>query len=263
MKRYYSLYQNTDTKTVDIYIYGDITSWEWSESDVSSYTLSRELQSLGEEIECINVYINSYGGEVSEGIAIHNMLKRHKAKVTTYIDSFACSIATVIFAAGNERIVYNTSLGFYHNAWTYKAGNANELRKEADDLEKITQSSINAYMDCVNINEEKLKEILDGETWLNANEMLNMGFATKVIKAEEVNNVSQSARKSLMQKISEPPKKKLTAKIQIDTDKLDMDKLAENLIQKIQEKQKQDQRVNKPLNMMKAFFNAGKEQQHE
>jgi ATP-dependent Clp protease protease subunit len=259
MKRYYSLYQNVDTKTVDIYIYGDITSWEWSESDVSSYTLSRELQSLGEEIEYINVYINSYGGEVSEGIAIHNMLKRHKAKVTTCIDSFACSIATVIFAAGDERIVYNTSMGFYHNAWTYIGGNANELRKEADDLEKITQASINAYMDCVNINEEKLKKILDGETWLNANEMLEMGFATKVIKAEETNSVSQSARKSLMQKITEQHKND-TIKVQIDVDKLDMEQLAENLIQKLQEKQSQEQTINKPLNMMKAFFNARKEQ---
>lgn len=253
MKRYYSLYQNVDTKTVDIYIYGDITSWEWFESDVSSYTLSRELQSLGEEIEYINVYINSYGGEVSEGIAIHNMLKRHKAKVTTCIDSFACSIATVIFAAGDERIVYNTSMGFYHNAWTYTAGNANDLRKEADDLEKITQASINAYMECVNITLEELKEILDAETWLSADEMVNMGFATKLSKVEESGKASQSARKSLFQKMN--AKKQSFGNLQVN-----VEGIADSIIQKLQQKQTENKPTNKPLNMLMALFNAEKEQ---
>ena len=78
MKRYYSLYQ--ENKTADIYIYGDITSWPWIESDVSSYTLSKELQELDESIENINIYINSYGGEVGEGLAIYNALKGIKQR---------------------------------------------------------------------------------------------------------------------------------------------------------------------------------------
>ena len=120
-KRYYSLYQNTETKTADIYIYGDITSWPWFEGEVSSYTLAKELESL-EDAENINIYINSYGGEVAEGLAIYNALKRHKAKVTTVVDGFACSIASVIFAAGDERIMSNTSLLMIHNAWNIAWG---------------------------------------------------------------------------------------------------------------------------------------------
>lgn len=250
MKRYYSLYQNEEEKTVDIYIYGDITSWEWLESDVSSYTLSKELQELSDDVENINVYINSYGGEVAEGLAIHRMLKRHKAKVTTYGDGFVCSIATVIFAAGDERVVYNTTMGFYHNAWTYTAGNANELRKEADDLEKITQASINAYMDCVNIFEKKLKEILDGETWLSASEMVDMGFATKMAKSEENANASQSARKSLMQRMTKEPSKPIEHVVEIN-----IDGFADKVVQKLKEQFEERPQENKPLNMMRALFN--------
>mgnify|MGYP001251297265 FL=1 len=117
-KRYYSLYQDVENKTADIYIYGDITSWEWLESDVSSYTLSKELQELDENIENINVYISSYGGEVKEGLAIYKALKRHKAKVTTIADGFVCSIASVIYAAGDERIIREIDLLIIHNAWT-------------------------------------------------------------------------------------------------------------------------------------------------
>ena len=84
MRKYYAL--ETSGNEANIYIFGDITSWEWYESDVSSFTLSKELQELGDEVAIINVHINSYGGEVAEGLAIHNMLKNHKAKVKTYCD---------------------------------------------------------------------------------------------------------------------------------------------------------------------------------
>ena len=100
--KYYSL--ATNGKEADVYIFGDITSWEWFDNDVSSYTLSKELQELDKDIETINVHINSYGGEVAEGLAIHNLLKNHKAKVRTYCDGFACSIASVIFMAGDISI---------------------------------------------------------------------------------------------------------------------------------------------------------------
>ena len=103
IKKYYSLVVKEKEKEADIHIYGDIVSWEWFDSDVSSYTLAKEIEGLPEDIEKINVFINSYGGEVAEGLAIYNNLRRHKAKVKTYCDGFACSIASVVFMAGDER----------------------------------------------------------------------------------------------------------------------------------------------------------------
>ena len=106
IKKYYAL--AVKDKEASIYIFGDIVSWELSESDVSSYTLAKEIEGL--DVDTINVYINSYGGEVAEGLAIYNQLRRHKAKVKTYCDGFACSAASVVFMAGDERIMSNAFL---------------------------------------------------------------------------------------------------------------------------------------------------------
>jgi ATP-dependent Clp protease protease subunit len=193
--KYYAL--EISGKEADIYIFGDITSWEWFENDVSSYTLSKELQALDPDIETINVHINSYGGEVAEGLAIYNLLRNHKAKVRTYCDGFACSIASVIFMAGDERIMNNASLLMIHNAWMYTAGNADKLRKDADDLEKITQASIEAYKSHVSITEDELKELLDAETWLLPADALEMGFATSIVGEPVTEKAAASARKAL------------------------------------------------------------------
>ena len=194
MKRYYSLVQNGTTADIDIY--GDITSWPWSESDVSAYNLSKVLAEL-EGVDTINVNINSYGGEVAEGLAIYNALKRHSAKVVTRCDGFACSIASVIFMAGDERIMSDASMLMIHNAWTWASGNAAALRKQAEDLDKITQASKNAYMACVSITEEELTSLMDAETWLPASEAIDMGFASSV-ETYTAENVSQSARESVI-----------------------------------------------------------------
>ena len=204
MKKYYSL--ATENNEASINIYGDITSWEWRESDVSSYTLSKEIEGL--DVDTINVYINSYGGEVAEGLAIYNALKRHKAKIKTFCDGFAASIASVIFMAGDERIMSNASLLFIHNAWTIAEGNANDFRKQAEDLDKITQASINAYMNHVNITKEKLKEMLDNETWISPQDALEMGFATAIVNDNTSKNPNQSIKKKLMQQLVKAQEKK-------------------------------------------------------
>lgn len=198
-KQYYSLVQENNKATLNIY--GDITSWEWYPGDVSSYTLSKQLENI--EADVIHVYINSYGGEVAEGLAIYNSLKRHKAKIITHADGFACSIASVIFMAGDERIMSTASLLMIHNAWTYTSGNANELRKQADDLDVITQASVNAYMAEINISEEELKQLLDDETWLSPQSALEMNFCTSIVNEKDTEKASQSVRKTLSQMILE------------------------------------------------------------
>jgi ATP-dependent Clp protease protease subunit len=198
IKKYYSLAKNGDT--IDVYIYGDITSWPWDESDVSSYGLAKELELT--EAEQINCYINSYGGEVAEGLAIYNQLKRHKAKVTTICDGFACSAASVVFMAGDERIMGEASLLMVHNAWTYTSGNSEELRKQAEDLDIITKASVNAYLSCVNIEEAALKVLLDAETWILPEEAVAMGFATGITKEEAETQASQSVKKNVIETLA-------------------------------------------------------------
>lgn len=194
-KKYFQLVEN-ENKEAELYIYGDITSWPWQESDVSSYTLSRALQSL--DADSVKVYINSYGGEVAEATAIYNQLKNSKAKVTTVCDGFACSAASVIFMAGDERIMNKASRLMIHNAMSGAWGNAQELRKAADDIENINELSITAYMEHVNISQEKLQELMDGESWIKPEDAVEMGFATGIVSNSNTNGPSQSARSAVM-----------------------------------------------------------------
>ena len=224
MNRYYSLAQNGTT--ADITIYGDITSWAWEEmGDTSAVNLSRKLEAL-EGVERINVYINSYGGEVAEGLAIYNALRRHPAQVVTYCDGFACSIASVIFMAGDVRVMNEASLLMIHNAWTHASGNAAELRKCADDLETITDASVAAYMAGVTISEEELRALMDNETWLSPADALAYGFCTELGADTGSNNPSQSARSKVQQMLLDSFMKKKKCKSEeddMDDDKDDPD----------------------------------------
>ena len=176
MKRYYAL--EVENRVADIDIYGDITSWPWVESDVSAYNLSAKLAQL--DVDEINVNINSYGGEVAEGLAIFNALKRHKAKVNTRCDGFACSIASVIFMAGDKRVMNDASLLMIHHAWTYASGDANALRKQAAQL-------------------------MDEETFIDSDAAIEMGFATDVANTES-DKPAQCARALIYQALTDDEK---------------------------------------------------------
>ena len=193
-KQYFQLV--TAGNSAELTIYGDITSWPWLESDVSAHNLSAQLAEI-KNVTNINVYINSYGGEVAEGLAIYNALKRHPAQVTTFCDGFACSIASVIFMAGDERVMSNPSRLMIHDAWTLCSGNADELRKQAEDLDNINNAAVKAYMQNVNISEEELRAKMKAETWLSEEEALEMGFATRIDEAEETDKPAQNAKKRL------------------------------------------------------------------
>lgn len=200
MPKYYALEKKE--QTADLYIFGDISEFPWREKDRDAYSIVKDLQAL--EATELNVHINSYGGDVSEGLAIYNTLKNSPAKVTTYCDGFACSAASVIFMAGDERIMNSASLLMIHNAWSYGYGNANEFRKQAEDLDKITQASINAYMAHVNLTEKELKEKMDAESWITAQEALEDGFATRILE-EDAEGVNQSAFRVIRNKLLAEP----------------------------------------------------------
>lgn len=210
MRRYYSMEQNERKATVTIY--GDITSWPWLNSDVSAYLLSKQIEGL--DVDEIDVFINSYGGEVAEGWAIYNALKRHKAKVHTYVDGFACSIASVIFMAGDIRTMSETSLLMIHQPSIRLNGTAEKLRKEAEVLDTIGELSAAAYKNHVNITDEELKSMLDNETWIAPAKAVTMGFATDVEQGQKTNVASQSAFTSVAERLTQ---KQDTAGVSLET----------------------------------------------
>lgn len=187
-ERFYQLVNQSDQEAT-LYIYGDITSMKWFENDVCVYDLAKEIGELNGKK--LNVRINSYGGEVAEGLAIYNLLKSYGGEVATICDGFACSAASVVFMAGKQRIMPKSSLLLIHNAWTRASGDANDLRKAADDLEKITQPSIDIYSSVSNLSEEEIKKMMDEETWISADEALSYGFATEVTDEEAMQSLEE------------------------------------------------------------------------
>ena len=176
-ERFYQL-TNVSEDSATLYIYGDITSIKWFENDVCVYDLAKEIGDLNGK--ALTVRINSYGGEVAEGLAIYNLLKSYEGEVTTICDGFACSAASVVFMAGTKRIMPRSSLLMIHNAWTWASGDADDLRKAAEDLEKITQPSIEIYTSVSNLDADEIKSMMDAETWIDADEALDFGFATEI-----------------------------------------------------------------------------------
>lgn len=201
-----------DGKSADIFIYGEITKYAWEEyGEVSSVTFKNELDELGDDIEVINLYINSPGGSVFEGVTIHNMLKRHKARIIVYVDGVAASIASVIAMAGDVIKMPKNAMMMIHNAWTFAWGNAKELRKVADDLDRISNSSMQSYLQKAGdkLTEEVLLELLDAETWLSADEAYEYGLCDEVL---ESNNMAASISKDLFAKYKNVPKQLLEGK---------------------------------------------------
>ena len=229
-KKFYNFINNTDN-SANLYIYGTITSWRWDDEDVSADSFKKELEDLG-DIDILNVHINSCGGEVFQGLAIYNLLKQHKATVNVYIDGIAASIASVIAMAGDKIFIPKTALMMIHNCSTWTRGNSKDLRKTADDMDKIMKALKASYMSRIKITEDKLQELLDEESYLTADECIEMGFADIITEniEDNVEMVASTNIYNLVMKLKE--KQKIIDKTQKDS----IEEIAEKVSQNINEK---------------------------
>lgn len=126
------------------------------------------------------VKVHSEGGSVLDGIAIYNAFKEYKGELTFQVDSFAASMASIIITAGSV-VMYENAFLLVHNPWLGIAGDADELRKAAMNLEKFTEVSYAAYEAKTKLPREKIKELMDAETLLTAKEAKELGFCDKII----------------------------------------------------------------------------------
>ena len=172
-----------DDKNAELMLYGDIAESFWGDT-ISAKEVTEYLADL--DVENINVYINSNGGVVDTAIAINNALRRHKAKVTVNIDGIAASAATLITCAGDTVKMPKNALFMIHNPSTIAMGDSEEMRKQADVLEKYKNSIMETYLQKVNIDKEKLSELMDNESWLSAEEALKYGFIDEIIENADI-----------------------------------------------------------------------------
>ena len=169
-------------KEADLLLYGVIGDDGYWDS-VGSKEFAEDLKAI-EDVETINVRINSPGGDVFAGQAIYSTLKRCKAKINVYIDGLAASIASLIAMAGDKVIMPKNSMMMIHKPWTFSAGNANDMRTTADVLDKVEESLIVAYVEKTGLSEDEIKTLLDAETWLTASDALAKGFCDEIEETE-------------------------------------------------------------------------------
>ena len=167
--------------TLDITLYGDI------QGDCGEFKSTTSAEAFKNQIEnfkgnTVNVYINSFGGSVSEGNTIVTMIKRCAAKTIAHVDAFACSAASAIACACDETVMPRNAVMMIHNPQMSAHGNAKELRKAAEALEVITDAFRQVYLEKAGdkLTEAKLIELLDGETYLTAKQAYEFGLCDKV-----------------------------------------------------------------------------------
>lgn len=164
----------------EIAIYDEIGAW-----GIRAKDFREALLALGPVSE-IMVSINSPGGSVFDGNAIHNMLKRHKARVVVTVDGIAASIASVIAMAGDEIVMPENAMMMIHDPSSFVGGNSRDLRKEAEALDKIKPSLIASYRAKSGLDDDEIAELMAKETWLTAEDALAFGFADTIGDAVEI-----------------------------------------------------------------------------
>lgn len=166
--------------SADIYIYDEIGYW-----GITAVDFAAQLKELG-AVSTINLHINSPGGNVFDGIAIFNLLKNHKASVTAYVDGLAASMGSVIPMAADRIVMPENALMMIHNPWGGAVGEAEEMRKMADVLDKIKSSLMSVYINRTGKTEEEISAIMDAETWYTGAEAVAAGFADELAPSLEV-----------------------------------------------------------------------------
>lgn len=174
----------------EIYIYGNIGD-RWDEDGVIASEMVRDIAAL--EADEITLRINSYGGSVTDGLAIYNALKRHPAPVNVQVDGVAISCASYIAMAGDTVTMAKNAQMMIHAPWSYAWGNAVDLREQADILDRYSKSMASAYADKSGKTYEQALAILtDGKDhWFSADEAVAEGFADVV--GEEVDAAASLA----------------------------------------------------------------------
>jgi len=172
---WYSMRAARDGKSAEIAIYSDIGAW-----GVSAGDFHRELRGLG-DVKRLNILISSDGGDVSHGIAIFNSLEAHPAQKIVTVMGLAASMASVIAMVGDEVRMPRNAMLMIHEPWGGMLGRADELESFAGALKKMGAIIRDAYVKRTGLPRAEVAAMMDKETWLDAEEAVDFGFADKVI----------------------------------------------------------------------------------
>ena len=169
----------------ELFLYGEISDASWWGDEVTPSQFQKDLAALG-DISTLDVYINSPGGDIFAGFSLYNILNRHPAAKTVHIDGLAASAASVVAMAGDTIKMPANATMMIHNAWTYASGGAEDLRKTADELDRINDQIADIYAARTGKDKADISDLMAAETWMSGAEALDMGFVDELIENKKV-----------------------------------------------------------------------------
>ena len=211
-KHWYSLKASgeAETRSIEVYVYGEIGTW-----GITANQFVRDLAALDDGVSPIVVAFNSIGGDLFDGLAIHNALSRLGERCTGRVDALAASAASVAVCGAHKVVIASNAILMIHNPYTYASGDAENLRKVAAVLDQATEVIIAAYKSkAPNIDEVELRRLVNAETWLTASEAVALGLADEVGEGVTVKACLgqgsalqrfQHAPQALLAQLEEPP----------------------------------------------------------
>lgn len=162
--------------------------------------------------EDVVIRLHSYGGDVYDGQAIYNTIKRHKGKVRVEIDGAAMSAASFIAMAGDEIAMAENAIFMIHDPWTVVMGNAADMREMADSLDIVRDTITGVYAKRTGMSAEQLNPLLAAETYYDAPSAFDAGFATEVIPNKGIDDLSTSVIRNRWKQCPDELVQKLEAK---------------------------------------------------
>jgi ATP-dependent protease ClpP protease subunit len=177
-KTWYALQASGEAaeRVIEVFVYGEIGGW-----GITANQFVQDLRAMDDGVSPVIAAFNSIGGDLFDGLAMHNTLSRLGERCTGRIDALAASAASVAVCGAHRVVIASNAMLMIHNPWTYAAGDAEDFRKVADVLDQTMEAIIAAYKaKAPDIDEEELRRLVAAETWLTANEAVALGLADEV-----------------------------------------------------------------------------------
>ncbi|WP_447902750.1 head maturation protease, ClpP-related [Pseudomonas serbica] len=177
-KTWYALQASGEAteRVIEVFVYGEIGGW-----GITANQFVQDLRAMDDGISPVIAAFNSIGGDLFDGLAMHNALSRLGERCTGRIDALAASAASVAVCGAHRVVIASNAMLMIHNPWTYAAGDAEDFRKVADVLDQTMEAIIAAYKaKAPDIDEVELRRLVAAETWLTASEAVALGLADEV-----------------------------------------------------------------------------------
>ncbi|WP_339450376.1 head maturation protease, ClpP-related [Pseudomonas sp. EA_5y_Pfl2_R50] len=177
-KTWYAVHASGEAteRVIEVFVYGEIGAW-----GITANQFVQDLRAMDDGVSPVVAAFNSIGGDLFDGLAMHNALSRLGERCTGRIDALAASAASVAVCGAHRVVIASNAMLMIHNPWTYASGDAEDFRKVADVLDQTMEAIIAAYKaKAPDIDEVELRRLVAAETWLTANEAVALGLADEV-----------------------------------------------------------------------------------